>query len=94
MAANARMARFIMEVAPPQVVTVMRHRTSKMLDTISEEERDTPSSGGSSGSLSPKSASPPPPPSYSTSPPSPPTTTPKSKHFLSDIQRVFSVFRN
>nr|GMD09691.1 uncharacterized protein LOC111412245 [Ipomoea batatas] len=87
MATNARMARFIMEVAPPQVVTVMRHRTSKMLDTISEEERDTPSSGGSSGSLSPKSASPPP-------PPSPPTTTPKSKHFLSDIQSVFSVFRN
>jgi len=29
-----------MEVAPPQYVTVMRHRTSKMLDTITEDERE------------------------------------------------------
>ncbi|XP_040951537.1 uncharacterized protein [Gossypium hirsutum] len=29
-----------MEVAPPQFVTVMRHRTRKMLDTINEEDRD------------------------------------------------------
>ncbi|KAL0300576.1 UNVERIFIED_CONTAM: hypothetical protein Scaly_2330900 [Sesamum calycinum] len=38
--ANARIARFITEVAPPQFVSVMRHRTSKMLDTIHEEEKE------------------------------------------------------
>ncbi|GFQ07742.1 hypothetical protein PHJA_002918200 [Phtheirospermum japonicum] len=39
--ANARLARFITEVAPPQFISVMRHRTSKMLDTIHEEERES-----------------------------------------------------
>ncbi|KAK7319109.1 hypothetical protein RJT34_03822 [Clitoria ternatea] len=38
--ANSRIARFFMEVAPPQYVTVMRQRTSKMLDTIAEDERE------------------------------------------------------
>ncbi|XVE51650.1 hypothetical protein DITRI_Ditri02bG0058800 [Diplodiscus trichospermus] len=38
--ANSRLPKFIMEVAPPQFVTVIRHRTRKMLDTISEEDRD------------------------------------------------------
>ncbi|KAF8092820.1 hypothetical protein N665_0400s0020 [Sinapis alba] len=38
--ATSRLARFITEVAPPQVVTVMRRRTAKVLDTIKEEERD------------------------------------------------------
>ncbi|KAK3204447.1 hypothetical protein Dsin_018493 [Dipteronia sinensis] len=38
--ANSRITRFVMEVAPPQFVSVMRHRTAKMLDTISEEEKD------------------------------------------------------
>ncbi|KAK6775754.1 hypothetical protein RDI58_026755 [Solanum bulbocastanum] len=38
--ANARIARFVTEVAPPQFVNVMRHRASKMLDTINEEERE------------------------------------------------------
>lgn len=42
-----------MEVAPPQFVTVMRHRTRKMLDTISEEDRD----GSNNDSLSPTSRS-------------------------------------
>ncbi|XP_022720248.1 uncharacterized protein LOC111278073 [Durio zibethinus] len=37
---NSRLPRFIMEVAPPQFVTVTRHRTRKMLETISEEDRD------------------------------------------------------
>ncbi|GAU42293.1 hypothetical protein TSUD_82020 [Trifolium subterraneum] len=36
--ANSRIARFFMEVAPPQYVTVMRHRTSKMMETITEED--------------------------------------------------------
>ncbi|KAL3615201.1 hypothetical protein CASFOL_040862 [Castilleja foliolosa] len=39
--ANARLARFITEVAPPQFISVMRQRTSKMLDTIHEEERES-----------------------------------------------------
>ncbi|XP_030553334.1 uncharacterized protein LOC115757293 [Rhodamnia argentea] len=43
--ANSRIARFVMEAAPPQFVSVMRHRTSQMLDTISEEERDVGPSG-------------------------------------------------
>ncbi|KAK7368491.1 hypothetical protein VNO80_10517 [Phaseolus coccineus] len=38
--ANSRIARFFMEVAPPQYVNVMRHRTSKMLDTITEDEKE------------------------------------------------------
>ncbi|CAK9321225.1 unnamed protein product [Citrullus colocynthis] len=38
--ANSRIARFITEVAPPQIISVMRRRTSKVLDTISEEEKE------------------------------------------------------
>uniref|UniRef100_A0A2C9U7I6 Uncharacterized protein n=1 Tax=Manihot esculenta TaxID=3983 RepID=A0A2C9U7I6_MANES len=38
--ATSRLAKFILEVAPPQYITVMRHRASKMMDTINEEERD------------------------------------------------------
>ncbi|KFK44845.1 hypothetical protein AALP_AA1G310000 [Arabis alpina] len=38
--ASSRLARFITEVAPPQFVTVMRRRTTKVLDTIKEEERE------------------------------------------------------
>ncbi|PPD75959.1 hypothetical protein GOBAR_DD27109 [Gossypium barbadense] len=36
--ASSRLPRFIMEVAPPQFVTVMRQRTRTMLDTINEED--------------------------------------------------------
>ncbi|KAH1048343.1 hypothetical protein J1N35_039127 [Gossypium stocksii] len=36
--ASSRLPRFVMEVAPPQFVTVMRQRTRKMLDTINEED--------------------------------------------------------
>ncbi|OVA19198.1 hypothetical protein BVC80_8345g1 [Macleaya cordata] len=35
---SSRVARFVMEVAPPQFVCVMRQRTSTMLDTIAEED--------------------------------------------------------
>ncbi|CAL1403062.1 unnamed protein product [Linum trigynum] len=39
--ANSHIAKFITEVAPPRYVSVMRRRaSSKMLDTISEEDRD------------------------------------------------------
>ncbi|KAL3851505.1 hypothetical protein ACJIZ3_013387 [Penstemon smallii] len=39
--ANGRIARFITEVAPAQYISVMRNRTSKMLDTIHEEEKES-----------------------------------------------------
>ena len=55
--ANSRIARFIMEVAPPQYVTVMRHRTSKMLDTIREDEREFNSSVSLTSSHKSSSAS-------------------------------------
>jgi len=37
---SSRIARFFMEVAPPQYVSVMRHRTSKMMETIAEEDKE------------------------------------------------------
>ncbi|XP_039061645.1 uncharacterized protein LOC120205965 [Hibiscus syriacus] len=37
---NSRIHRFIMEVAPPEFVSVMRQRRRTMLDTISEDDRD------------------------------------------------------
>ncbi|KAI4340544.1 hypothetical protein MLD38_025369 [Melastoma candidum] len=63
--ANSRIARFIVEIAPPQFVCVMRHpRTPKMLETITEEEKEVGSSQPQfsssprtpSSSLAPKSA--------------------------------------
>ncbi|KAF5820719.1 hypothetical protein HanXRQr2_Chr01g0005331 [Helianthus annuus] len=42
--ASSRMARFVSEVAPPQFVSVMRRRrTTNMLETISEDERESES---------------------------------------------------
>ncbi|CAK8578351.1 unnamed protein product [Lathyrus sativus] len=38
--ANSRIAKFFMEVAPPQYTTVMRRRTSKMMETITEDDRE------------------------------------------------------
>ncbi|KAG9439765.1 hypothetical protein H6P81_019930 [Aristolochia fimbriata] len=33
------LSRFVSEAAPPQVISVMRRRVSKILDTIVEEDR-------------------------------------------------------
>ncbi|PHT42283.1 hypothetical protein CQW23_16308 [Capsicum baccatum] len=101
--ANARIARFVTEVAPPQFVNVMRNRASKMLETIKEEEREA----SMNESLSLKSYSPP----SSTSAylatseslslksyTSPSSTSAysasssNSKYFLKEVQRSFSVF--
>ncbi|WOG89667.1 hypothetical protein DCAR_0208905 [Daucus carota subsp. sativus] len=38
--ASSRVARFVTEAAPPQIVSVMRNRTSKILDTINEDDRE------------------------------------------------------
>ncbi|CAL5410164.1 unnamed protein product [Camellia sinensis] len=76
--ANSRIARFVTEVAPPQIVSVMRRRASKMLDTINEEERDVSSNDSlsSSSSFGPNSAS-----SYNIT---------ESKYFLKEVQRSIS----
>ena len=92
--ANSRLPRFIMEVAPPQFVTVMMHRTRKMLDTISEDDRD----GSNNDSLSPTSKSSPTSvpvgamaASFSSS--SATTVTANSKYFLKGVSS-FSIFNN
>ncbi|KAL4269619.1 hypothetical protein GQ457_03G035230 [Hibiscus cannabinus] len=54
--ANSRIPRFVMEVAPPQFITVMRHRTRKMMDTITEEDRDGTSYNDSLSAISKSSA--------------------------------------
>ncbi|KAI9071243.1 hypothetical protein K1719_006279 [Acacia pycnantha] len=93
--ANSRIARFIMEVAPPQYVTVMRHRTSKMLDTITEEDQremldhhhhhhSSASSSSSSSSLFPAKAS------SSTSASSVSIPSADSKYFLKEVHRSLS----
>nr|XP_009801101.1 PREDICTED: uncharacterized protein LOC104246894 [Nicotiana sylvestris] len=74
--ANARIARFVTEVAPPQFVNVMRQRASKMLDTIKEEEREA----GTSESLYLKSSS------------TSASNAKSSKYFLKEVQRSLSVF--
>ncbi|TMW87882.1 hypothetical protein EJD97_019357 [Solanum chilense] len=78
--ANARIARFVTEVAPPQFVNVMRHRASKMIDTINAEERkaskseliflnsSSPSSSSSSSNAN------------------------NSKYFLKQVERSFPVY--
>ncbi|GMN54519.1 hypothetical protein TIFTF001_023646 [Ficus carica] len=90
--ANARIARFITEVAPPQFVSVMRHRTSKVLDTIKEEERDVCASD--SPITSPPKAMPSA-HAYSSSS----TTTAigscvNSRYFLKEVQRSFSILNH
>ena len=84
--ANSRIARFVSEVAPPQYISVIRQRTSKMLDTIKEEERDA--SANDSLAVLPRSSS-----STSTSSASSATTTNSdSKYFLREVHKSFSVF--
>lgn len=87
--ANSRIAKFVMEAAPPQFVSVMRHRTPKMLDTISEEEKDVRGSEALastprrfSSCSSPLSAS--------------ASVASDSKYFLqgAQIQQNFSIFEN
>ena len=84
--ANSRIARFVSEVAPPQYISVIRQRTSKMLDTIKEEERDA--SANDSHAVLPRSSS-----STSTSSASSATiTNSDSKYFLREVHKSFSVF--
>ena len=83
--ANARIARFITEVAPPKFVSVMRHRTSKVLDTINEEERDDSlMTSMSRGVSSPASL----PANFSSS------SASGSNYFLKEMRRSFSNFNH
>ncbi|KAF3449974.1 hypothetical protein FNV43_RR06639 [Rhamnella rubrinervis] len=82
--ANARIARFITEAAPPQFVSVMRRRTSKVLDTINEEERDdshmtSMSKGSSPASLQAKFSS---------------SSASSSNYFLKEMRRSFSIIKH
>ncbi|XLU96867.1 hypothetical protein S245_011219, partial [Arachis hypogaea] len=97
--ANSRLARLFMEVAPPQYVTVMRHRTRKMLDTITEEERETSSSSDSSSAASsPKGSSPlsPSSPSSSSSPAAAAIASANNngKYFLKEVHRSLSILNH
>ncbi|KAG5524811.1 hypothetical protein RHGRI_031468 [Rhododendron griersonianum] len=85
--ANARIARFVTEVAPPKLVCVMRQRASKVLDTINEEERDissndslssTPKSSSSSSCSTPTSAS--------------SSNVNQSKGFVKEVKRSLAIF--
>ncbi|KAH0712014.1 hypothetical protein KY285_007647 [Solanum tuberosum] len=80
--ANARIARFVTEVVPPQFINVMRHRASKMLDTINEEEREATKSE----LLFLKSSSP------SSSSSSSSSNANNSKYFLKQVERSFPVY--
>ncbi|KAH7545181.1 uncharacterized protein LOC107413845 [Ziziphus jujuba] len=98
--ANTRIARFITEVAPPQFVSVMRHRTSKVMDTINEEERDdslasfskgssptsapTCSSSATSGSVS----------NYSACSSSATSGSVSNYYFLKEMRRSFPIFNH
>ncbi|KAJ6770060.1 hypothetical protein OIU79_020835 [Salix purpurea] len=83
--ANSRIAKFITEAAPPQYISVMRHRTSKMLDTISEEDRDAaasdpfPKSPASSTIVTTSAA---------------PVPAKNSTFFVKRIQKSFSLLAN
>ncbi|KAF9672517.1 hypothetical protein SADUNF_Sadunf11G0050500 [Salix dunnii] len=80
--ASSRIAKFITEAAPPQYISVMRRRTSKMLDTISEEDRDAAASdpfpmSTASSTIVTASAT--------------PVAAKNSSFFLKGIQRSFSL---
>ncbi|KAH9796319.1 hypothetical protein KPL71_005488 [Citrus sinensis] len=91
--ANSRITRFVMEVAPPQFVSVMRHRTAKMLDTISEEEKDANASDARASTPRTFSSSC---VSTTSSSASASAVVAGSKNFLRgvQIQRSFSIFEN
>ncbi|KAH7848151.1 hypothetical protein Vadar_034415 [Vaccinium darrowii] len=80
--ANARIARFFTEVAPPQLVSVMRHRASKVLDTINEDERKISSDDSLSSSTKSSSSS-----SCSTPTSASSSNGNKSKCFIKVVQR-------
>lgn len=90
--ANSTLARFVVEVAPPQFVSLMRHRTPQVLDTIREEEGDGMNTPSKPRSLSPSSSSPSPRSISSASVSA--SFTEKSKHLLYEVRQSRSFFEN
>ncbi|KAF5738331.1 hypothetical protein HS088_TW13G01227 [Tripterygium wilfordii] len=98
--ATSRIARFITEVAPPQYVSVMRCRASKMLDTINEEDRDVGNDIAASTPKSPSSLS----PSLSSASATATSITStvaaaavgarRSRYLFKEVQTSFSVFES
>ncbi|KAK3041152.1 hypothetical protein RJ639_028631 [Escallonia herrerae] len=84
--ANSRVARFITEVAPPQFVSVMRYRATKMLDTIYEEERGCSANDSLAFPLAPKSTL------SSLSSGAASSNATNSKYLLKEIQITLSAF--
>ena len=90
-----------MEVAPPQYVTVMRHRTSKMLDTIREDEREFNSSDSLTSSHKSSTASSPASAYASSSAASASasaaiaaTANNNTKYFLKEVHRSLPIFNH
>ncbi|KVH89398.1 hypothetical protein Ccrd_008608 [Cynara cardunculus var. scolymus] len=83
--ASSRIARFVSEVAPPQFVSLMRHRMTKMLDTISEDEREV-SLIVREAKINALSSS-----SFPSAPSHQAITSGNSMHFFEQTQRKFSV---
>ncbi|XP_021650532.2 uncharacterized protein LOC110642709 [Hevea brasiliensis] len=87
--ANSRIAKFIIEVAPPQYVTVIRHRASKMLDTINEEERDvSPSNSIAASPRTPTSSA----TTSAATAAAAATAASNSKYFPKGVQRSYFYF--
>ncbi|KAK9267735.1 hypothetical protein L1049_010168 [Liquidambar formosana] len=88
--ASSRIARFTTEVAPPQFISVMRRRATKMMETINEEERDVSANDYlslSSKGLSSSSSS----ASSSTIARATTSTATNSNCFLKEVQRSLSI---
>jgi len=82
-----------MEVAPPQYVSVMRHRTSKMMETIVEEDKEI-NSHDSVISL-PKNSSTIPASSLAASACASSTSaTVNTRYFLKEVHRTLSSLNN
>ncbi|GLU14026.1 hypothetical protein SLE2022_306200 [Rubroshorea leprosula] len=88
--ASSRLSRFVMEVAPPQFVSVMRYRSRKMMDTISEEDRDVGNSDCHSSSSSCISAA----ATAASSSAAVAVASANSKYFLKGVRSSFSIFEN
>ncbi|KAI3939437.1 hypothetical protein MKW98_022305 [Papaver atlanticum] len=95
--ATSRVGRFVMEVAPPQFVSVMRRRTPKMLDTIVEEDHRDAGNFTNENNLSSFSSS-----KFSSSSSSFPMATKaktiftssssSSNYFINDVNRSSSIY--
>lgn len=79
-----------MEVAPPQYVSVMRHRTSKMLETISEEDKEISSNDSVINSLAKNSS----PNSASSIAASSCASSTNTRYFLKEVHRTLSSLNN